>query len=84
MDVITIVGKKNVEFKGEKGETVRGVSLFYLMDAPNVEGKETGKYFMSDAKVKSLSYMPRVGDAVRVYYNRFGKPEDFAICPSGK
>lgn len=69
-----IIGYRNVNFKGQDGNDVTGVS-FYLT-APiteNGEGLTTEKVFLSTAKVAQNGYRPKIGDKVEIQYNRYGK-----------
>ncbi len=81
MDIINVVGTRGTSFTGSDGRQVNGCSFFYTMPDPHVTGVSTGKCFISEAKLDTLSIIPRVGDSVRVLYNRFGKVDDFLPLP---
>ena len=40
-------------------------------------GLMSGKLFMSSEKIQKLSYIPRQGDVLKCYYDRYGKPVEF-------
>lgn len=80
MEQVIIIGIQSVNFKDEKdGKTIVGTSFFYTQEKDNVQGLSAGKMFVSIEKSARLHYTPQVGDTVRVFYNRFGKPEDFEL-----
>lgn len=83
MEVIMIVGMQSVNFTDDRtGQQVIGTSFFFTQEKDNVEGMAAGKMFVSNQKVAQLSYIPHVGDQVKVFYNRYGKPEDFQLIPA--
>ena len=77
MEIIEVVGLREVKFTDDKGRTVDGTSIYFLMAANGVDGKMTGKLFVSGDRKKQMSYFPLIGDEVAVSYDRFGKPADF-------
>lgn len=77
MEVIEVVGLREVNFTDDNGRTVDGTSIYFLIFADGVNGKMTGKLFVSRDRKKQMSYFPAVGDEVAVNYDRFGKPADF-------
>ena len=69
-----VVGYRNVNFKGQDGKDVTGVSVY--VTAPieqNGEGYSTDKVFLSTAKVAECGYRPALGDRIEVQYNRYGR-----------
>lgn len=66
-----IVGIRNVKFQGNNGQ-ISGISLYYTEDAYGVEGKQTGKVFLSDNLLQRIE-CPHVGDFVEFQYNKYGK-----------
>lgn len=85
MEQIVIVGMQSVDFTDDRtGEQVIGTSLYFTQEKENVTGVAAGKMFVSDQKAAKLSYIPKVGDRVKVFYNRYGKPEDFELVSAGK
>lgn len=77
MDIIEIVGIRQMNFVGKDGGKVEGYQYFYMMDDPQVQGKATGKLFVSVQLITSLGFVPKVGETVKAYYNRYGKISAF-------
>lgn len=77
MDIIEIVGLRKMSFTGQDGHQVEGMQFFYTMQDNNVEGKLAGKMFMSAAALSQCGFIPNVGEIVKVFYNRYGKPNAF-------
>lgn len=78
MEKIQVVGMRSVSFKDEKdGRQISGVSLYCLLDHPQVEGKMADKVFISSQRLQDLPYMPAVGEEVWVDYDRYGKVSRF-------
>lgn len=69
-----VIGYRNVNFKGQDGNDVTGVSIFVTLPIEkNGEGYSTEKIFLSTAKVAECGYRPQLGDKVEVQYNRYGR-----------
>lgn len=69
-----VIGYRNVNFKGQDGNDVTGVSYYLTQPIDkNGEGLSTEKVFLSTAKVAENGYRPQLGDRVEVQYNRYGK-----------
>ena len=78
MEKVQVVGMRSVSFKDEKdGRQIDGVSLYLLLDHPQVEGKMADKVFVSSQRLSDLPYMPKVGEEVWVDYDRRGKVSQF-------
>lgn len=77
MEKIEIVGLRDVNFTDDNGRMVDGTSVFYLTTADGVQGKMSGKLFVSRERRKQLSFFPSVGDTAAVFYDRYGKATDF-------
>lgn len=73
MEVMTIVGYRDMSFKGNDGSDVTGRQFFFVMNDPQVQGQVAGKFFLSSAALGNIGYIPTIGDEVEVYYNRYGK-----------
>lgn len=73
MEVMTIVGFRDMSFKGNDGSQVNGRQFFFTMADPYVTGLTAGKFFLSAAALETVGYIPKPGDVVEVFYNRFGK-----------
>lgn len=78
MEIMTIVGKRYVNFKDDSGKQVSGWSLYYTMKADHVEGVIAGKLFISDERAGTL-ILPDVGKTYEVSYDRYGRPNKFAV-----
>lgn len=72
-DIRNIVGVEPVNFEKD-GKKVSGTRFYTLEDIPagRGTGKKADKIFLSEAKLKQMSFTPAVGQTVAVYYNRFG------------
>ena len=82
MDKLKIVGFLPMSFQGSDGGLVSGTKFFYvLLDSQkrDLQGQETGFCFLSAQKLAAIGYMPKVGDTVLLYYNRYGKPDSFTL-----
>lgn len=77
MDTIKIVGIRDASFTGNDGKQINGTSYFYTMEDEKTEGLMAGKLFISADNLVACTVQPKVGQEVRVVYNRFGKAEDF-------
>ena len=72
-----VIGTVFTSFKGTDGSDVSGTTLYVTEPiAPDKgKGERADKLFLSAKKLASMTFVPTVGDAIEVYYNRFGKPE---------
>lgn len=68
-----IIGIRASEFKGDHGETVRGLNIYLTEPLEKGEGLSADRVFVTEDKVAKWVYKPHVGDEVRLEYNRFGK-----------
>jgi len=71
---MTIVGIRPSSFKGDQGDTITGKNIYLTYPLENGEGTGTDRVFFTNSKLMKIGYIPKVGDDVRVEYNRFGKP----------
>lgn len=72
--MVQVIGYRNVDFKGQDGDSVSGVSIYVTESIEkNGEGYATDKIFLSTAKIADLGYKPQLGDRLEVQYNRYGK-----------
>lgn len=78
MELIEVVGIRNVDFTDKEGKSVSGTSVYYLIDADGMEGRVSGKLFVNPQRRKNMSFFPHVGDTVFVNYDRYGKPVEFS------
>lgn len=78
MDVVTIVGTRDVNFKDRKtGEIISGVSLYYTQQVEGVHGLVADKLFLSSDRLNMIGVLPNINDVVCVDYDRYGKPVGF-------
>lgn len=78
MEIMTIVGKRDVSFTDQKtGSLVEGVSFYFTMEADGVDGLMAGKLYLTLDRIKRLERIPKVGEKVAVSYDRYGKPSEF-------
>lgn len=78
MELIEVVGIRNVDFTDKEGKSVSGTSVYYLIDADGMDGRVSGKLFVNPQRRKNMSFFPHVGDTVFVNYDRYGKPVEFS------
>lgn len=77
MEILTIVGKREVNFKDDQGKVIDGISFYFTMEADGVIGVMTGKLFLSRERCSRLDKLPGIGEKVAVVYDRYGKPTEF-------
>ena len=68
-----VVGFRKSSFKGDDGQQVSGVNIYLTYPLDKGEGQGTDRVYLTDAKLAECGYTPKVGDDVRVEYNRWGK-----------
>lgn len=78
MEVMTIVGRKHVDFTDDNNKRIAGWSLFYTMKDDRTEGLMAGKMFISDEKAATLT-IPSPGQVCEVLYDRYGRPTKFTV-----
>ena len=69
----TIIGIRPSSFKGDNGETVSGMNIYYTYPLDKGTGLGAERVFMTDAKLADCGYQPLPGDEVQLEYNRFGR-----------
>ena len=79
MDIITIIGYKDTNFTAQDGNKITGTTFFFTMPDEHTIGLMSGKLFMTSAKIQKLSHIPRQGDVLKCYYDRYGKPVEFVL-----
>lgn len=77
----TIIGVRSSSFKGEDGVQITGKTIYLTEPLEKGEGLSAERVFLTSDKLLKCQYDPKVGDEVRIEYNRFGKcsamyPED--------
>ena len=68
-----LVGYRNAKFVGKDGNEVRGFNLYLTYPILN-DGKGIAcvNQFITEGKMASMNYTPKVGDNIEFTYNRFG------------
>ena len=77
----TVVGVRSINFKGKDGNPVTGKNIYFTEPLEEGEGVSADRVFLSMDKLLKCQYDPKVGDEVRIEYNRYGRcsgvyPED--------
>ena len=68
-----VIGYRNSSFSGSDGSTVTGASIFLSYPLDNGVGEGCDRVFLTQARLNACGYSPKLGDEVRVEYNRYGK-----------
>ena len=70
-----LIGMQSVNFKGKDGNQVTGKNFFFAekISADRGAGYSTEKVFLTEDKIKSLPFVPQLGNEIQVFYNKFGK-----------
>lgn len=75
----TIIGVRSSSFKAEDGTQITGKTIYITEPLEKGEGQSAERIFFTTDKLLKCQYDPKVGDEVRIEYNRYGKPA--AIYP---
>ncbi len=68
-----IIGIRPVSFKGKDGSQVSGTNIYLAEPLEKGEGFAADRVFITDDKLSEWTYQPKVGDEVRLAYNRYGR-----------
>lgn len=68
-----VIGIRPSSFKGDDGTQVSGKNIYLTEPLQNGEGLAADRVFVTDAKLRQWPYQPKVGDEVRLSYNRYGR-----------
>ena len=68
-----VIGIRPSSFKGDEGDQVSGKNFYVTEPLEKGEGLSAERVFITDKKLNSWDYVPKVGDEVRLEYNRFGR-----------
>lgn len=69
-----VIGFRNVDFTGQDGRPVRGLSLYLSQPiTKNGCGEAAEKVFLAERIVNSMAAVPELGEEVEPVYNKFGK-----------
>ena len=79
-----VIGVKQSDFttKDKEKREIHGFNL-YLSEPISDKygtGVQTERIYLSESKMEKIGYYPKVGDQVRVLYNRYGKVESVELC----
>lgn len=72
----TLVGMKDSDFMGSDGKQVNGVNLYFTYEDENVKGVATERVFVHSDRFLKLSFVPELGGACDLRYNKYGKIKD--------
>lgn len=75
--VLKVIGYQRSQFKAKDNSDISGYFIFLSEEKPTVVGIETFRIFVSDRKLGS--YLPNLGDDLRVLYNRYGKVDSVEL-----
>lgn len=72
-----IIGIKRSNFTTREGNEIHGINLYltYPLSGEQAQGQCAERLYMTDEKLARCGYVPKLGDEVRISYNRFGKPD---------
>lgn len=69
-----VIGFRNVDFTGQDGRPVRGLSLYLSQPiTKNGCGEAAEKVFLSERIMSGMTAIPELGEEVEPVYNKFGK-----------
>lgn len=79
MEKLTVVGLRSVDFVNDNGRAVKGYSVYYTMDDPDVNGMMASKLFVKHARWDGLRVKPVPGSTYMVFYDRYGRVANFEL-----
>ena len=79
MEKMTVVGLRSVDFVDDNGRAVKGYSVYYTMDDPDVNGLMASKLFVQQARWDGLRVKPVPGSMYMVFYDRYGRATNFDL-----
>ena len=71
-----IIGIRPSSFTGDSKETISGKNIYLTYPLEKGEGLGSERVFVTEDKLAKWPYKPRVGDEVKLEYNRYGKCSD--------
>lgn len=75
-----IVGLREVKFDDQRtGQTVDGLKVYATCKEEKVTGLMTEQFFFGRNKFGGLFDMFHINGHFRVFYNKYGKPDDIEI-----
>lgn len=78
--IYTLIGRRNVNFKGSDGNQVNGVNLWLSYEDKHVEGVAVDKVFIPANRVQDMSFFPEIGGQCVLFYNKYGKVADIGAA----
>ena len=67
-----IVGIEKVDYKNQRGNQIKGLKLYCLVENKNVEGSAAETIYLSDRMINDFGRVPKIGDVCEVLYNKYG------------
>ena len=68
-----IIGIRPTSFIGDDKQQVTGRNIYVTYPLEKGEGLAAERLFIMDEKLAGWPYKPKVGDEIKVEYNRYGK-----------
>ena len=78
--IYTLIGRRDVNFKGSDGHQVNGVNLWFSYEDDDIEGVAVDKVFISANRVQDMSFFPEIGGQCVLFYNKYGKVADIGAA----
>ena len=82
MEIVEIVGYREVDFTDERGKQVVGRSYYYVAPSEGVVGKNIGKLWIPRNRIGSFKWLPMPGDTVNVLIGFGGRVNGFELYDS--
>lgn len=77
MELVTIIGFKQMNFTAQDGNNINGYRFYYVSNAdPNTHGQTAGNFFLSADKCRDygiLEHLAKLPFDCTILYNRYGK-----------
>lgn len=79
-----IIGYKRADFKTKDGAKVTGFNVYVEneIDPQHGKGVQVDRIYLSDNKLarESISLEELLNKEVKIYYNRYGKPDSIVLA----
>ncbi len=75
-----VIGFRKSSFRGDDGHDVSGINIYLTYPLDKGEGQGTDRVYLTDARLAECGYTPKVGDEVKVEYNRWGKCSGISVA----
>lgn len=79
MEIVQIVGYREVDFTDERGKQIVGRSYYYINGQDGVIGKGIGKLWIPRERIDSFEFLPMPGDVVKVSCGFGGRVNGFEL-----